>query len=262
MPGARPPSRRPAPRTSRSCSPSAMPPVIGVMSWRMRASRILQTAALMNANFINIKVDREERPDVDRIYMDALHRLGEQGGWPLTMFLTPAGEPFWGGTYFPPESALWPAELPPCPERDQPHLDRRARQGHDQRHRLAPSPDQNDHRHSPTPNSILAFLAAAANALLGAVDFTHGGSQGAPKFPQAPVFDFPPCAIPPHRRSAASRSASPPRSPPSPKAASTIIWAAALPAIRSTAIGSSRISRRCSTTMPSISRLLARGSIS
>src|SRR5262245_31003220 len=58
------------------------------------------TAALMNANFITIKVDREERPDVDRIYMDARHRLGEQGGWPLTMFLTPAGEPFWGGTYF------------------------------------------------------------------------------------------------------------------------------------------------------------------
>ena len=63
-----------------------------------------ETAALMNANFINIKVDREERPDVDRIYMEALHSLGEQGGWPLTMFLTPEGEPFWGGTYFPPET--------------------------------------------------------------------------------------------------------------------------------------------------------------
>ena len=60
------------------------------------------TAAVMNRLFVNIKVDREERPDIDQIYMAALHALGEQGGWPLTMFLTPAGEPIWGGTYFPP----------------------------------------------------------------------------------------------------------------------------------------------------------------
>lgn len=59
------------------------------------------TAAVMNELFVNIKVDREERPEIDEIYMSALHHLGEQGGWPLTMFLTPAGEPFWGGTYFP-----------------------------------------------------------------------------------------------------------------------------------------------------------------
>ncbi len=69
----------------------------------MRASRTTATAAVMNDLFVNIKVDREERPDVDAIYMAALHQLGEQGGWPLTMFLTPDGEPFWGGTYFPPE---------------------------------------------------------------------------------------------------------------------------------------------------------------
>ena len=60
-------------------------------------------AALMNQHFVNIKVDREERPDIDAIYMNALHLMGEHGGWPLTMFLTPDGEPFWGGTYFPPE---------------------------------------------------------------------------------------------------------------------------------------------------------------
>src|ERR1700720_2134080 len=59
------------------------------------------TARVMNDLFVNIKVDREERPDIDQIYMSALHHLGEQGGWPLTMFLTPAGEPVWGGTYFP-----------------------------------------------------------------------------------------------------------------------------------------------------------------
>src|SRR5216684_8479842 len=59
-----------------------------------------QVAATMNRLFVNIKVDREERPDIDQIYMAALHHLGEHGGWPLTMFLTPDGEPFWGGTYF------------------------------------------------------------------------------------------------------------------------------------------------------------------
>ncbi len=65
----------------------------------------------MNELFVNIKVDREERPDVDAIYMGALHALGEQGGWPLTMFLTPDAEPFWGGTYFPKEERYRPAVL-------------------------------------------------------------------------------------------------------------------------------------------------------
>ena len=62
------------------------------------------TAALMNDLYINIKVDREERPDVDQIYMMALAMMGQQGGWPLTMFLTPDGKPYWGGTYFSPMS--------------------------------------------------------------------------------------------------------------------------------------------------------------
>ena len=69
------------------------------------------TARVMNELFVNIKVDREERPDIDQIYMAALHHLGEQGGWPLTMFLTPDGEPIWGGTYFPQDVALRPAGL-------------------------------------------------------------------------------------------------------------------------------------------------------
>src|SRR2546423_334250 len=62
------------------------------------------TAAVMNELFVNVKVDREERPDVDAVYMDAVVALTGQGGWPLTVFLTPDGEPFYGGTYFPPES--------------------------------------------------------------------------------------------------------------------------------------------------------------
>jgi len=60
-------------------------------------------AELMNSNFINIKVDREERPDIDSIYMTAIQSMRGQGGWPLSMFLTPDGEPFYGGTYFPPQ---------------------------------------------------------------------------------------------------------------------------------------------------------------
>jgi uncharacterized protein len=61
-----------------------------------------ETAALMNEHFINVKVDREERPDVDAVYLRALQAMGKRPGWPLTMFLTPTGKPFWGGTYFAP----------------------------------------------------------------------------------------------------------------------------------------------------------------
>ena len=60
-----------------------------------------QVADLMNENFVCIKVDREERPDIDHIYMDALHQMGVSGGWPLNVFLMPDQKPFYGGTYFP-----------------------------------------------------------------------------------------------------------------------------------------------------------------
>jgi uncharacterized protein len=60
-------------------------------------------AAVMNANFVNIKVDREERPDVDALYMQSVQMLGYPTGWPLNVFLTPDGLPFFGGTYFPPQ---------------------------------------------------------------------------------------------------------------------------------------------------------------
>jgi len=62
-----------------------------------------ETARLMNELFVSVKVDREERPDVDAVYMDAVVSLTGQGGWPMTVFLTPEGEPFFGGTYYPPE---------------------------------------------------------------------------------------------------------------------------------------------------------------
>ena len=71
-----------------------------------------EIAALMNEHFVNIKVDREERPDLDQIYMKAVQALTGHGGWPMTVFLTPDGEPFYGGTYFPPEDRARHARLP------------------------------------------------------------------------------------------------------------------------------------------------------
>src|ERR1035437_9191646 len=65
-----------------------------------------ETAKLMNDNFINIKIDREERPDLDHIYMDAVQAISGSGGWPLNVFLTPDCKPFYGGTYFPPSRAF------------------------------------------------------------------------------------------------------------------------------------------------------------
>ncbi len=147
------------------------------------------TADLMNTNFVNIKVDREERPDVDRIYMNALHALGEQGGWPLTMFLTPAGEPFWGGTYFPPESRYGRPGFKHV-------LSEIARIWRSERHKA--------HANSATLTAALnqseappqsvdmtpTQLQGAATAMLRAIDMDLGGLKGAPKFPQAPIFSF------------------------------------------------------------------------
>src|SRR5687768_11863514 len=65
-----------------------------------------EVALIMNENFVNIKIDREERPDLDHIYMDAVQAIAGNGGWPLNVFLTPNKKPFYGGTYFPPEKAF------------------------------------------------------------------------------------------------------------------------------------------------------------
>ena len=99
-------------------------------------------AGLMNELFVNVKVDREERPDIDGIYQAALAMLGEQGGWPLTMFLTPQGEPFWGGTYFPPQAALRPAGVRRRAAADRPRLPPPEGQAGEERRRAAPGPDQ------------------------------------------------------------------------------------------------------------------------
>jgi uncharacterized protein YyaL (SSP411 family) len=146
-------------------------------------------ARQMNEHFVNIKVDREERPDLDAIYQNALALMGEQGGWPLTMFLTPAGEPFWGGTYFPPEP-------------------RWGRPGFPQVLTALSNAYRND------PDSILKNVAAlraglrkleqpqrgegiapdlfdrVAERLLREIDPLNGGIGTAPKFPQCGIFEL------------------------------------------------------------------------
>ncbi len=145
------------------------------------------TAAVMNDLFVNIKVDREERPDVDAIYMGALHELGEHGGWPLTMFLTSDAEPFWGGTYFPKDERYGrPAFVRVLNEVARIYRDEqdKVRQNADAlKARLKPS--RRSEAAGPPPEAMLADLAPR---LVQAVDPVHGGIRGAPKFPQAQFF--------------------------------------------------------------------------
>jgi uncharacterized protein len=148
------------------------------------------TARVMNEHFVSVKVDREERPDLDSIYMDAVVALTGQGGWPMTVFLTPEGEPFFGGTYFPPEprhglpafkqvllavSEAWEAR------RDE-VVDTAARLSEQIRSgaRLQPSADPLD----------ASLLAEAQANLREGFDSRWGGWGRAPKFPPAPVLEF------------------------------------------------------------------------
>ena len=147
-----------------------------------------ETAARMNALFVNVKVDREERPDLDAIYQHALALMGEQGGWPLTMFLTPDGEPFWGGTYFPPAPRYGRPGFPQVLEgvsrvfRDEPErLRENVETIRGGLSRLSRAPGDADLGRSE--------LDAAARALLAMTDTILGGLRGAPKFPQVPVFE-------------------------------------------------------------------------
>jgi uncharacterized protein YyaL (SSP411 family) len=147
------------------------------------------TARVMNELFVNIKVDREERPDIDQIYMAALHHLGEHGGWPLTMFLTPAGEPIWGGTYFPKTSRYGkPAFVDVLREiarlfREEPQKIETNRAALMQQ--LAATA-----RNTGTATLGPAQLDNAARQLGGIIDPVNGGTRGAPKFPQAALFEL------------------------------------------------------------------------
>lgn len=147
------------------------------------------TARVMNELFVNIKVDREERPDIDQIYMQALHHLGEQGGWPLTMFLTPHGEPIWGGTYFPKESRYGrPAFVDVLRE-----IARLFREEPDKiRHNRDALMSRLAERARPPQRVVVGRqeLDQVALQLGSAMDPVHGGLRGAPKFPQSMMLEF------------------------------------------------------------------------
>ncbi len=146
------------------------------------------TAEVMNALFVNIKVDREERPDIDQLYMAALHALGDQGGWPLTMFLTPQGKPIWGGTYFPPAARYGRPSF-----RDVlTQIAALYRSDHEQMLMQADKITAHLARARPSEGVSLdaGLVRSAADALLGLMDTELGGTRGAPKFPNAPVLDF------------------------------------------------------------------------
>jgi uncharacterized protein YyaL (SSP411 family) len=146
------------------------------------------TAAVMNDLFINIKVDREERPDIDQIYMAALHHLGEQGGWPLTMFLTPDGEPVWGGTYFPKVSRYGRPGFVDV-------MQEVARLFREEPQRIAHNRDALmtalAKRSRPANQVVIGAreLDATANAIARAFDPVNGGLGRAPKFPQCSMLE-------------------------------------------------------------------------
>jgi len=146
------------------------------------------TAEVMNELFVNIKVDREERPDIDHIYMSALHAFGERGGWPLTMFLTPKGEPFWGGTYFPKvESFGRPAFVTV--------LRTVSEAFHQQPERIAKNTEVvREGLGKRTENEGAALSIEQLNNLapqvVNFIDQVDGGLRGSPKFPNMPVFEF------------------------------------------------------------------------
>ncbi len=148
------------------------------------------TAKLMNENFVNIKVDREERPDLDQIYMNAVQMMTGHGGWPMTMFLTPEGVPFYGGTYFPPEDRYNMAGFPRVllsvadafrSQKDQVAHTATTMLGELRRVGIAePSREM----------MTTELLNSAYRHLANNYDRTNGGFGGAPKFPPAMALEF------------------------------------------------------------------------
>src|SRR5437763_9750036 len=148
-----------------------------------------KTAEVMNDLFVNIKVDREERPDIDQIYMSALHHLGEHGGWPLTMFLTPNAEPFWGGTYFP-NTARYGKPAFADVLREVERVFRENPQSVEQNRSALMARLMASAR--PTGRVVIAApdLDRAADQLLNLIDPVNGGIRGAPKFPQSMMLEL------------------------------------------------------------------------
>ena len=149
-----------------------------------------EIAKLMNDNFVSIKVDREERPDLDQIYMNAVQMMTQHGGWPMTVFLTPEGVPFYGGTYFPPEDRYnmpgFPRVLISVAEayRDKPEeVKRTAVSLLEELRRMSVGQESNE-------TLSLDLLGAAHRGIIRNYDSANGGFGGAPKFPPAMNLEF------------------------------------------------------------------------
>jgi uncharacterized protein len=149
-----------------------------------------RTASLMNESFVCVKVDREERPDVDALYMEAVQGMTGQGGWPLNVFLTPEQLPFYGGTYFPPDARhgmpAWTQVLHAIAESWAANRDEIRAGGERLREQLSGGATL-----SPSSEPLQqSTLDQAVAKLADSFDARGGGFGGAPKFPQAPVLEF------------------------------------------------------------------------
>jgi uncharacterized protein len=148
------------------------------------------TAAQMNEQFVNVKVDREERPDLDAIYMDAVVALTGHGGWPMTVFLTPEGEPFFGGTYFPPAPRHGlPSFRQVLDAVASAYRERRADVTRSAAQLVEAIRSSSDATASTEPLTG-SSLSEAAHNLRRSFDPERGGFGGAPKFPPASVLEF------------------------------------------------------------------------
>lgn len=147
-------------------------------------------AAILNREFIAIKVDREERPDVDSIYMKAVQMMTGHGGWPMSMFLTPSGSPFFGGTYFPPEDRYGAPAFPHLLEQIanawRAHRDAIERSAVEMREAIATAVAVPRGVDAPSHEA----LGAIARTITGSFDRINGGFGGAPKFPPAMTLEF------------------------------------------------------------------------
>jgi uncharacterized protein YyaL (SSP411 family) len=149
-----------------------------------------ETADYMNEHFVNVKVDREERPDVDAIYMEAVQAMTGQGGWPMTVFLDPDGVPFYGGTYFPPDESRG---MPSFRMVMEAVVDSFERKREEIRERAGATRTRLGAIGAVEPNPDLpdgAAMEEAVGALVGAADTENGGFRGAPKFPPASALEL------------------------------------------------------------------------
>ena len=149
-----------------------------------------RTASIMNESFVCVKVDREERPDVDALYMEAVQGMTGHGGWPLNVFLTPEQLPFYGGTYFPPDARhgmpAWTQVLQAIAESWEANRDEIRAGGERLRARLSGGAQLTPSSEPLRERALDQALATLADSF----DARHGGFGRAPKFPQAPVLEF------------------------------------------------------------------------